>query len=302
MVTLMDGGMGQELIARASRAPTPMWSAQVLIDEPALVEQVHLDFIRAGARMIIVNAYSATRWRLEKHGMLDRFEELQRLACEVASRARDIGARETGEEILIAGCLPPLEWSYRPELTRDEAQSVPEYADIARLQAPFVDVLLCETMNSGAEARYAAMGAQDSGKPVWVAWTVDDTDGTRLRSGESIAEGAAMLDDLRVDARLVNCSRPEAVTQAVPEFVKLGGPVGAYANAFRAIASEFKPGTTVELLDQRPDMGPAAYAQTALGWIDAGVSIIGGCCEISPDHIRVLAEHLRASGHLGEAA
>lgn len=241
-IVLMDGGMGQELLRRSGLTPTPLWSAGVMMERPELVEEVHLDYIRAGARLITVNAYSATRCRLAPHDAEDRFETLQRQACEIALRARD----RSGEDVAIAGCLPPLKWSYRPDLADPSEVSQAEYAEIAALQAPHVDLLLCETMGSADEGRGAATGASAAGKPVWVSWTLRDDTGGRLRSGETLAEANAALDGLPVQARLVNCSVPEAVDAAMPALVALGGPVGGYANGFSGISAEYGPGSTVD--------------------------------------------------------
>jgi S-methylmethionine-dependent homocysteine/selenocysteine methylase len=292
-ITLLDGGMGQELIRRSPDKPTPLWSARVMLDYPELVTQVHLENIRAGARVITINAYSATRDRLDPAGLGEQFEPLQRRACELALRARD----ESGEDVAIAGCLPPLIWSYRPDLVRPAAETEPIYAEIAALQAPHVDLILCETMSAAAEGVGAVRGAASTGKPIWISWTVDDADGARLRSGETLAEAAAMLAGLPVAARLVNCSRPEAVDVAMPSLVALGGSVGAYANGFTAIAAPFEPGTTVERLSARKDLGPEAYADFAMGWVAEGATIVGGCCEVGPAHIAELARRLRAAGH-----
>ena len=88
-IVLLDGGMGQELMRRSSSRPHPLWSAKVLYDEPELVEDVHLDFIKAGAKVITINTYSVTPERLERDGDLDLFEKLQQRALSVAQKARD---------------------------------------------------------------------------------------------------------------------------------------------------------------------------------------------------------------------
>ena len=294
-ITLLDGGMGQELIKRSPGEPTALWSARVMMDDPELVKDVHLDYIRAGARVITVNAYSATRDRLEPHGFGDRFEELQRRACELALRARD----ESGEEVAIAGCLPPLMWSYRPDLAGSSDQTAAIYAEIARLQAPHVDLILCETMSSADQGLGAVRGALEGGggKPVWVSWTLRDDDSGRLRSGETLAEAAAALDGLPVAARLLNCSIPEALTAAMPELAALGGRVGGYANGFTGIVSDYGPGSTVKALSGRTDLAPEAYADLAIGWVADGATIVGGCCEIGPAHIAEIARRLTAAGH-----
>lgn len=290
---LLDGGMGQELLRRSPDAPTPLWSARVMLDHPDLVTAAHLDFIRAGARVITVNAYSATRCRLSKHGLEHEYARLQRLACELACRARDA----SGADVAIAGCLSPFHWSYRPDLTGTSEENAPLYAESAAIQAPFVDLILCETMSSADEARGAVMGAAGTGKPVWVSWSVDDADGTRLRSGEALADAPRALEGLPVAARLVNCSMPEAVHQAAPVLAAMGGPWGAYANGFTAIPSAFKPGSTVAVIGARHDLTPEAYADHAMRWVDAGAAMVGGCCEISPAHIAALGARLSAAGH-----
>ena len=102
--------------------------------------------------------------------------------------------------------------------------------------------------------------------------------------------------DAGAAAVLVNCSSPEAVATAMPLLAEIGVPFGAYANGFVSIAA-MKPGGTVEALEVRDDLGPVAYAGHALGWVDAGAAIVGGCCEIGPGHIATLRERLVANGH-----
>ena len=142
--------------------------------------------------------------------------------------------------------------------------------------------MLCETMASAEEARAAAIAAAESGKPVWVSWTLADDPGPpRLRSGETLATAAQALEGIPLAARLVNCSRPEAVDAALPDLVALGGPVGAYANAFTAVEA-LKHGGTVDVLAAREDLGPERYADFALRWAESGAAIVGGCCETGP--------------------
>lgn len=294
-VVLLDGGMGQELLRRTGAAPTPLWATQFLMDAPEAVEALHLDYIRAGARVITVNAYSAEPVRLGTYGLADRFAELQRRACELAWRARDrAGAR--GAEVRIAGCLPPLEWSYRPEIARTADEAEPVYARVVAAQAAHVDLFLCETMAAAGEAAGAAQAAVASGKPVWVSWTLRETPDARLRSGESIAEAAAALNG-RATALLVNCSSPETIGAAMPALAALGRPFGGYANAFTPFDEGHAVGSTVESLDARADLGPYAYAEHAMRWVAAGASIVGGCCETGPAHIAAIAARLEAAGH-----
>ena len=141
-------------------------------------------------------------------------------------------------------------------------------------------------------------GTATSAKPVWLALSVMDEDGTRLRSGESLGDIAPLVERYRPDAVLINCSRPEAVPAALQILAGMGLPFGAYANGFTHISSGFlEDAPTVDSLDQRQDLGPDAYAEHVMAWIAQGATIVGGCCEIGPDHIEVLSKKLRLAGH-----
>ncbi len=291
-IVLLDGSMGQELMRRSAKPAMPLWSAQVLLDEPHLVEAVHYDFIMAGARVITLNAYAATPVRLAKNGQADRFEKLQADAIAVAQAARS----RSGRAVSIAGCLPPLVASYRPDLAPDHADALAQYRVLVALQAPSVDLFLAETLPSTHEAAAAARAARESGRTVWVGLTVDDADGRRLRSGETLADGIAAARDNGADAVLVNCSTPEATDRAMPILAGAGAAFGAYANGFRSVAP-LKGAATVDVLEARRDVTPESYAETALDWVAAGATIVGGCCEIGPAHIAALAERLEIAGH-----
>ncbi|TPK98966.1 homocysteine S-methyltransferase family protein [Mesorhizobium sp. B2-4-14] len=290
-VILTDGGMGQELVRRSKSEPTPLWSARVLIDEPDLVRGLHAEFIRAGARVITINTYSATPERLAREGAEDLFKPLQKRGIDLARQARD----EAGDTA-IAGCLSPLFGSYAPALTISYQDTLDIYRRIVAEQANGVDLFLCETMASAEEARAAVTAASESGKPVWVSWTLADHGEPRLRSGETIAAAANALGGLPVAARLLNCCRPEAIAAALPELIELGGPVGAYANGFTSIEA-LQHGGTVDVLHARHDLDPEAYADQAMDWVEVGAQIVGGCCEVGPSHIAALRDRLEETGY-----
>ena len=286
-VTILDGGMGQELVQRAGRA-TPLWSMQALLDAPELVRTVHDEFFAAGADVATSNTYAVLPDRLAAFGMEDKLDELTETGCQIAAEARDAVAHG-----LVAGSLGPLGFSYQPQKAPPADDAAEIYARIARIQAQIVDVLLLETMSSIDQARGGLMGAQVTGKPVWIAFSVDDEDGTRLRSGEPLAAAVDLLKEFNPERVLLNCSRPEAVSKGVPVLVENHDHVGAYANGFTRIEPSFnRIGATTDLLTARQDIGPSSYATFASQWIDAGARTVGGCCDISPDHIAELARHL----------
>jgi S-methylmethionine-dependent homocysteine/selenocysteine methylase len=282
--------MGRELRRRGVRIADTIWSASALLDAPETVRQVHADFIAAGADVIITNTYGVIRHELAREGVEDRFADLNRLACELAARA----CAEAGRQVLIAGALPPLRGSYRPDLVGPYDEIEPLYAEQAALLAPHVDLLICETMSSAAEGLAAASAACKTGKPVWLSWTLHEDRSGRLRSGERVAAAHRALDDLPVQAFLVNCCAPESISVALPELVALAaGPVGGYANAFAPVPDDWTldgSGPTNGLLDLRGDMTPEVYAGFAQAWLDAGARLIGGCCGIGPEHIAKLGE------------
>lgn len=302
MITLMDGGMGDELTERGSGSGTGLWSARALLVAPQEVKAVHLDFIRAGARIITTNSYSTIPSYLGKEGLENRFEELTALAGKLAREAAD----ESGEHVTVLGSLPPMSESYRADLAPPEAQSRPIYDAMAAALLPYVDGFICETLSTAEEARSAAAAAcdaraacdaaknrslRDTPLKVFLSWSLDEKPGTGLRSGETIAEAFARVKDLPLDALLFNCTHPLAVEAGLKELRALTDkPIGGYANTM----NEVPKGWTLDkgTVGRRADKAPALYAEAAVRWIDAGASYIGGCCGVGPEHIAAIAARL----------
>lgn len=282
---LLDGGMGRELWFRDVPVPRTIWSAGALMSDPDVVRQIHQDYIAAGADIITTNTYGVIRAELAKEGLESRFAELNTLACQLAAAAREKASRE----VLIAGSLPPLRGSYRPDLVGPDEEIEALWREQAALLAPYVDVLLCETMSSTAEGLAAARAAGGTGKPVWVAWTLDEDCSGNLRSGESVAESVAALDGLDVSGFLANCCAPESITAAMPQLVKTGAEwIGGYANTFAPVPPDWNLGGEKEtdgLLPLRMDLDPERYAAHVADWLAAGATVVGGCCGTRPAHI-----------------
>ena len=283
---LLDGSMGQELINRNASGQGVLWSAKALFDAPEVVQAVHEDYIRAGADIITTNSYACIRNNFEPEGLLSRLGEMNRLAAELAQRARD----NCGKPVLIAGSMGPQNGSYRPDLVGSYEETEALYREQAEFLAPHVDFFICETMSCMLEARAAVTAATATGKPVWLSWSIDDTGAAKLRSGESLREAWEDIADSGVSAVLLNCSPPEAIGKVLPELVSLCDlPVGAYANAFTPIPEKWDFHGEESIPPSRTDVTPQAYADHAAGWIAAGARIIGGCCEVGPAHIASLS-------------
>ncbi len=292
-ITLLDGGMGQELVARSGDAPTALWATQVMIDHPGLVQAVHADYFAAGATVATTNTYAIHHDRLVKFGKDGAFAALHAQALAEAAAARR--AHGSGR---IAGSIGPLGASYRADVAPEHGKAVALYREVATIIAPQADFLIAETVVSLDQARAVLEGASPAGLPVWLSVTVDDEDGSKLRSGESVASLAPVLKAGGASAVLANCSAPEAMAAALTIFRTFGLPFGAYANGFQQITKEFlKDSPTVDVMHARPEMNPALYADFALRWVAMGATIIGGCCETTPAHIAEIARRLRADGH-----
>ena len=292
-IILLDGGMGQELMKRSKSKPHPLWSAQVLLKEPDLVEKLHIDFIKAGARVITINTYSATKERLERDGAKELFNSLQKKAIDVAKRARD---HCNISEVKIAGCLPPLYGSYKPESAPSLEECTERYHVIAKKQAPHIDLFICETMSSIKEAKASITAGISHNIETWCAMTVSDKEDSKLRSGEKLDTAIKHLSKLKYQTNLINCSTPETVTLSLKTLKKDKKPFGAYANGFTSIDA-LQIGGTVDVLKARHDLSPESYLDHVLNWINAGASIVGGCCEISPAHIKAIFDRLNNLGY-----
>ena len=292
-ITLLDGGMGQELLARSGDDPTPLWATRVMIDHPGLVRDIHAAYFAAGASIATTNTYAILHDRLTRYDLDPYFHSLHLRALAEAHEAR--AAHGKGR---IAGSMGPLNASYRPDLTPPIAEAAANYAEIARLHAPHVDLILIETMSSLDLAEGAVIGAAEAGKPIWLSVSVDDYDGTKLRSGEPVAGLKRILAAHRVDAVLANCSVPEAMEAALTQLKPFGLPFGAYANGFSHITGNYLDlAFTVKELTHRHDLTPEKYADFALRWVEMGATIVGGCCEVGPAHIRHLRDRLEAECH-----
>ncbi|MCZ4351890.1 homocysteine S-methyltransferase family protein [Roseovarius aestuarii] len=292
-ITLLDGSIGQEIVKRSGVAATPLWSTSVMMEMPGIVGEVHKDYFNAGATIATTNTYAIHRDRLEPVGMADKLTGLIDCALHEATDAR--AAHGSGR---IAGSLGPLGASYRPDIAVPMELAAPAFADLVALMAPRVDLFIIETAASVHQAHTALEGCRDAGKPVWLAVTVDDSDGTRLRSGEPLSDLTPLVTGYAPEAVLINCSRPEVVAAGLDQLKPLGIPFGAYANGFTKISDAFlQDRPTADSLEQRTDLGPKAYADFAMGWVAQGATIVGGCCEVGPDHITELAARLHTAGH-----
>ena len=290
MITILDGGMGGEIQSRVAGAAHGLWSATALVEDPQLVVDLHREFIDAGAGVITTNTYSTVPSYLGKGGMADRYEELTALAAGLARRAAD----ESDRAVQVAGALPPLSESYRADLVPARDDAAPIYSRMVQAMANDVDLFLCETMSCAREARNAAEQAlaHGGGKPVYVSWTLNETSGLGLRSGETVAEAFAALADLDIAAFLFNCTHPEAIETGIVELRSLTDkPIGCYPNRLNRVPSGWTLDNEINT-GLRRDLSEELYVTSILRSIGSGATIVGGCCGIGPSYIRALASRV----------
>ncbi len=288
-ITLLDGGMGRELKRRGAPFRQPEWSALALMEAPETVQRAHAAFIAAGAEVIITNSYALVPFHIGETGFAKDGETLADLAGRLARAAADA---VSGRKVLVAGSLPPLFGSYRPDLF-DAARAPELLAPLVAGLAPHIDIWLGETLGSIAEAEAVADALVSNQRPLWISYTLaddkPDPEAPRLRSGEPVAEAVRAAVRRGAKAVLFNCSQPEVMAPALEAArAALGADItlGAYANTFppkneSAQANE-------EASDLRDDLDPAGYLDFARDWAAGGATIIGGCCGIGPEHIAAL--------------
>ena len=287
-MTILDGGMGRELLRIGAPFQQPEWSALALMEGPDWVVQAHRNFVEAGAQVITSNSYACVPFHIGEKRFAQRGRQLTALAGELARQA-------AGDGVRVAGSLPPVFGSYRPDLF--DAGRVRAVLDVlVEALSPSIDHWLIETTASIAEAKASLAAVSAHKQPRWVSFTLEDTldasGRASLRSGESI-EAATDAVGADVVAMLFNCSQPEVMGAAVEQAASgLNGSaeVGVYANAFPLISGNATANQV--LLEIREDLDPQSYARFAQSWVDRGASIIGGCCGIRPDHIHALASSL----------
>lgn len=288
-LTLLDGGTGRELQRMGAPFRQPEWSALALMESPTAVQEVHRRYLSAGSDVVTANSYAVTPFHIGEEcfaadGLMlaDRAGRIGREAITAFGRGR------------LAGSLPPVLGSYRPDLFSETA-AAPILDTLIEGLAPHVDVWLGETLSSIPEARLVADRLTGRAVPLWLSFTLmdDETeDRGRLRSGEAVSDAARAALEIGAAALLFNCSQPEVMAAAVSEARSALESedllIGVYANAF---PPQPKHAVANDGLDPiREDLTPQAYLDFAEHWTGRGASIIGGCCGVGPEHISALAQ------------
>ena len=283
---ILDGSMGNELLKRANKPSSGLWSAQFLIDSPNLVKEVHQAYVDVGAQVITTNTYSTIPSYLQKENKTILMKELIRKAGVIAREVAD----NNDQEILVAGSLPPLDESYRPDLVPNEKDSIPVYEKLIDELNSFVDIFLCETVSSIAETSNVLKAVKNKAKhdiKIWLSWTLLEDKSGRLRSKETIEDAFQFAENFNPDAYLFNCTDPIAITEGIKKLSKLTDkPIGCYPNVF-GVPFDWTLDNDVQV--EPRNLSVKQFVEYKNLWEDLGASIIGGCCGLGPDYIKAIA-------------
>ncbi|MCH8206264.1 MAG: homocysteine S-methyltransferase family protein [Chloroflexi bacterium] len=276
---LMDGATGSELQRRgvdvskgATKGNLGVWSATANLDAPGTVRAVHEDYLRLGADILISNSFWTNRPKLAMIGEDERWEEYTRAAGDLAVNARDA---VNSEAYVAGGIAPPGMGDLRREF-EDQARA---------LTGAGVDLMLAEYVGSIEDSVISVDACATVGLPVCLGLCHVSTDGL-MQHGETFTDLARALRGRRVDAVLLMCSSPEAISASLPRLLDVfDGTVGAYANVGYGSNPRFgeSAGELWHLL--KDDYPPERYAEFAAEWREMGARIIGGCCATTPAHI-----------------
>lgn len=290
-IQILDGGMGRELARMGAPFRQPEWSALALIEAPQFVRAAHDAFIAAGSQVITTNSYAVVPFHVGDDVFAEQGAALIALSGKLAREAADAAPAK----VLVAGSLPPVLGSYRPDLFEPVAAKKLLQVLVDNLTGN-VDVWLAETQSSVAEVEAVRDVLGDDPRPLWLSFTLQDNldpqGNALLRSGESIAEAVNAALRISAGAVLFNCSRPELMATAVKTaraaLTAQGSAldIGVYANAFEP--SDNTRGANEGLSKMRQDTDPAGYLDFAKDWVAQGATMVGGCCGIGPEHIAAL--------------
>jgi methionine synthase I (cobalamin-dependent) len=281
-VLVADGATGTML--QAAGLPTGVPGEAWILQRPEEIVKLHRAYLEAGSQLILTSTFGGTRSRLQKAGIGDQVQEINRRAAELARQAAaepasspQRGAVYVGGDIGPTGeMMPPL-----GKLTYDIAVDV--FAEQARaLAAGGVDCIYIETMSDLNEARAAVEGAQQAcDLPVFCTFSFD-THG-RTSMGISPAQAAQTLAAMGVNAIGANCGHaPEEVIDLLP----------IMREAAPGILLIAKPNAGLPRMVKRQvvyDAGPERMAELAARYVEQGACIVGACCGSSPDHIAAMA-------------
>ena len=272
-----DGAMGTLLHERGVEIDSCF--DELNLTQPAMVGEIHRDYIQAGADVIKTNTFGANRTKLERHGLEERVKEVNAAAVELARRV----VAASFKDVLIAGDIGPLGMPLAPfgRIQTEEAYEIYLEQAEALIEAG-VDLILIETMVDLYAVREAvrAVKAVDPNMPIVASMTF--TRDRRTLLGNTPQEVAKDIHAMGVDVIGVNCSGGPVQLLRILKLMKQTLPEAHFSIMPNAGFPERVGGRIMY------PAGPDYFRDYALSFWQAGASMIGGCCGTTPDHIRVM--------------
>jgi S-methylmethionine-dependent homocysteine/selenocysteine methylase len=290
-IIILDGGTGTDIQRRGVPMNSDTWSAEANITHPEIVRAVHEDYIAAGADIVIANTF-ATSALLFNH--LGRDDELPRIDAAAVAAAK----QASQDRVPVAGSFstmrPVVKGSDRTSRQREWAKK--DAKDLFKrkadsLVAADVDFIIMEMMRDLDYSLWATEAAVATGLPVWVGIGVEADANGRLKGfGREDFAFEDIIRPLMETGATVLCimhSSPNDTTAAIPVAqAKWKGPLGAYPESGHFTMPNWK------FVDIIP---VPSFVELAKAWAERGVTILGGCCGIGPDHIKALADAFEGS-------
>ena len=291
---LCDGAMGTLLYAKGVFI-NKCYDELNLI-QPDLIRNIHQDYLNAGAEIIETNTFGGNSFRLSRHGLTNQVREINLQGARLAREAADAFNLKKATDVLVAGSVGPLGLRIEPlgKTSRDEARESFREQIVALVEGG-VDLLILETFGYLEELHQAFLAARNVAPHLQVvAQATIDEDGNCL-DGASAETFALKATEWRADVIGCNCSvGPVAMLEAIERIRRITDlPLAAQPNAGIPRSIE---GRNIYLCS------PEYMASYARKFVAAGVSLVGGCCGTTPEHIRAMKSALRASDIKGKTS
>ena len=292
---ILDGGMGQELFAKGLKAKGSLWSATALIEKKyhQLVIDAHLDFIRSGADVIVTSNFASRRVKMIQNKVEEHFNYANEKAGELAAKAKEISKKN----ILIAGSLPPQNDTYVLD-PRDKSIIEKDFYDQAKLLKPFINFFYLDVLSGSKECEIALSVTDKFNLPVLIGLHIKKNG--KLPSGESITEVVNKCKNKSCLGIVAACVSPEIIENAIDEMKDLKIPFGYKANLWKVeepvpihkfTSPADKIGTNpVETMGTRDNYTGLKFLDFSKKMMHKGATILGGCCETKPLHIKEIAK------------
>lgn len=284
MVEIIDGGNSTHARELGHRLCPHTWSAEIVLNNPSLVKQIHENYIKSGSNYITTFNYSCTPYYQSKKNF--DYKKGIKIAGELA---REVSTQYSHKNIKVLGCIPPYSESYRVDLIPENPEFNNFYRDCIQLLDKNIDIYLLETMSSYQEAlKIITLIKEISGKPIWISFSTNK--GNLLRCGHQISQLAKSLSKLGIEALLFNCIPISIIDEILSNLdtSNTNIKIGLYPNLHdHTIDDDFCLETSESNKSVvYKSLTPDEYMNYFKNWVhNNGVSIIGGCCGIGPEYI-----------------